>query len=194
MDKYLKYKKKYLKLVNTLKELEIYDQIGGLDLEELKKKKEELKKIYKDDPMWYDKNRPAPAIPPAPPLPKKTIPPAPPLPKKDDKVRYILKPYVYIPPYKKKIYYDFNDYEDSEDEYEYIRVKKSSRRKSTKRKSTKRKSTKRKSTKRKSTKRKSSRRKSTKRKSSRRKSTKRKSSRRKSTKRKSTKRKSSRRN
>jgi len=191
MDKYLKYKKKYLKLVNTLKELEIYDQIGGLDLEELKKKKEELKKIYKDDPMWYDKNRPAPAIPPAPPLPKKTIPPAPPLPKKDDKVRYILKPYVYIPPYKKKIYYDFNDYEDSEDsedEYEYIRVKKSTRRKSTRRKSTRRKSTRRKSTRRKSTRRKSTRRKSTRRKSSKRKSTKRKSTKRKSTRRKSTKR------
>ena len=69
-NKYLKYKKKYLNLVNTLKELDIYDQVGGVNLEELRKKKDELKKIYKDDPMWYDRNRPAP---PAPPLPPKKI-------------------------------------------------------------------------------------------------------------------------
>ena len=161
-NKYLKYKKKYLDLVNTLKELNIYDQNGGVDRAELEKKKDELRKIYKDDPMWYDKNRPAPPAPPLPPK-KNPIPPAPPLPKKkdekkDDIVRYILKPYVYIPPYRKKIYYDFSDYDSSEDDYEYVRVRKT-KRKTSRRKSTKRKSTKRKSTKRKSTKRKTSRRK-----------------------------------
>jgi hypothetical protein len=172
-NKYLKYKKKYLDLVNTLKDLDIYDQVGGLDIAELQKKKNELKKIYKDDPMWYDKNKPIP-IPP--PLPKKEEKEEK---KENDKVRYILRPYVYIPPYRKKIYYDFNNYydEDSEDEYEYKRVRKSAKRKSAKRKSAKRKSAKRKSTKRKSTKRKSAKRKSTKRKSTKRKSTKRKSSR-----------------
>jgi hypothetical protein len=142
--KYLKYKIKYTNLVENLKKLNIYDQNGGLDVAELQRQKDKLKKIYKDDAMWYDKNRPAPPAPPLPPLKPqpKPIPPAPPLPKKEETketIRYILKPYVYIPPYRKKIYYDFkelNSYED--DEYEYVPVRKTSRRK-TSRKTSRRK-------------------------------------------------------
>jgi hypothetical protein len=183
--KYLKYKNKYYKLITQL------EQEGGFSVEDLEREKNKLKKTYKDD-MWYNENKPKDyVIPPAPPMPptitKKTtstigtstdpikknisIQTEETEEKKKDTIRYILKPYIYIPPYRKKIYYDFRDIDDYELEYQLDRdikrarkTRKTSKRKTSKRKTNKRKTSKRKTTKRKTTKRKTSKRKTTKRK------------------------------